>query len=115
MSRIDGYCSLMGQGREALLVSTLWGCLRSLRARSALDGVSWVQGGLVEGAVGRELAAATQSAPSSAPSLGRGSLRELDSASCLVDCAGLGRCELGSVPQHRVHNDPEAASQSDSR
>jgi hypothetical protein len=26
-------------------VSTLWGCLRSLRARSALEGVSWVQGG----------------------------------------------------------------------
>jgi hypothetical protein len=52
-------------------VSTLWGCLCSLRARSALDGVSWVQGGLVEGAVGRELAAATQSALSSAPSLGR--------------------------------------------
>ena len=33
------------------------GCLRSLRARSALDGVSWVQGGLVEIAVSRWLAA----------------------------------------------------------
>ena len=40
-------------------------------ARLALDGVSLVQGGSVEGAVGREFAAATQSAPSSAPSLGR--------------------------------------------
>jgi len=29
--------------------------------------------------------------------------------------AGLGRCELGSVSQHRVHDDREAASQSDSR
>ena len=38
-------------------VSTLSGCLRSLRARSALDGVSWVQGGLVEIAVGQWLAA----------------------------------------------------------
>jgi hypothetical protein len=33
------------------------GCLRSLRARSALDGVSWVQGGLVEIAVSRWWAA----------------------------------------------------------
>ncbi len=29
------------------------GCLRSLRARMALDGVSWVQGGSVEIAVGQ--------------------------------------------------------------
>jgi hypothetical protein len=29
------------------------GCLRSLRARSALDGVSWVQRGSVEIAVSR--------------------------------------------------------------
>jgi hypothetical protein len=40
-------------------------------ARLALDGVSWIQGGSVEGAVGQEFAAATQSAPSFAPSLGR--------------------------------------------
>ena len=33
------------------------GCLRSLRARLALDGVSWVQGGLVEIAVSHWLAA----------------------------------------------------------
>src|ERR1700733_14193689 len=42
-------------------------------ARLALDGVSLVQGGSVEGAVGREFAAATQSAPSSC-SLPRASL-----------------------------------------
>ena len=30
-----------------------FGCLRSLRAHLALDGVSWVQGGLVEIAVGQ--------------------------------------------------------------
>jgi hypothetical protein len=34
-----------------------FGCLRSLRARSALDGVSWVQGGSVEIAVSHWLAA----------------------------------------------------------
>jgi hypothetical protein len=82
MAAVCGYYSLMGQGGCSSWVSTPWGCLCSLRARLALDGVSWVQSGLVEGAVGQELAAATQSAPSSAPSLGRRSLRELDSASC---------------------------------
>src|ERR1043166_3116711 len=46
-----------------------FGCLRSLRAHLALDGVSWVQGGSVEIAVGRK-PRATESAPSSAPSLG---------------------------------------------
>ena len=40
-----GYCSLMGQGREALPDVDAFGCLCSLRARSALDGVSWVQSG----------------------------------------------------------------------
>jgi hypothetical protein len=30
-------------------------------------------------------------------------------------CDRLGRCELGSVSQHRVHDDPKAASRSDSR
>ena len=54
---IDRFCSLMGQGREALRGVDAFGCLRSLRARSALDGVSWVQGGSVEIAVSRWLAA----------------------------------------------------------
>src|SRR5271166_7111355 len=65
----DGLCSLMGQGREALPDVDAFGCLCSLRARSALDGVSWVQGGSVEIAVGQRLAPATESAPSSTPSL----------------------------------------------
>jgi len=56
-------------------------------ARSpALDGVSWVQGGEVENAVGRCWPLATKSTPSSAPSLGRRSLRELDAVSGLGDC-----------------------------
>jgi hypothetical protein len=58
------------------------GCLRSLRAHVALDGVSWVWSGSVEIAVGQG-PHATESAPSSAPSLGRRSARELGSTSCL--------------------------------
>ena len=42
-----------GSRRELLPDVDAFGCLRSLRARSALDGVSWVQGGLVEIAVGQ--------------------------------------------------------------
>ena len=34
-----------GSRAEALPGFDAFGCLRSLRARSALDGVSWVQGG----------------------------------------------------------------------
>jgi hypothetical protein len=33
----------VGQGQETLPDVDAFGCLRSLRARSALDGVSWVQ------------------------------------------------------------------------
>ena len=39
MAAWGGYRCLMGQGREALLGVDAFGCLRSLRARSALDGV----------------------------------------------------------------------------
>jgi hypothetical protein len=70
MTAICELCSLMGQGGSSSGVDA-FGCLRSLRARSALDGVSWVQRGSVEIAVGQRLAPATQSTPSSAPSLGR--------------------------------------------
>src|SRR5205814_6556741 len=50
-------CSLMGQGRR-LDVSDIdaCGCLRSLRAHVALDGVSWVRSGSVEIAVGQRTA-----------------------------------------------------------
>jgi hypothetical protein len=56
-SAFNKFRSLMGQGREALRGVDAFGCLRSLRARSALDGVSWVQRGLVEIAVGHRLTA----------------------------------------------------------
>ena len=55
-------------------------------ARSqALDGVSWVQGGLVEIAVGRCLAACNAIGAVVCSLPGRRSLWELDAVSCLVD------------------------------
>ncbi len=63
--------SLMGEWAAARSRAfDAFGCLRSLRAHAALDGVSWVQSGLVENAVGAR-PHATKSAPSSTPSLGR--------------------------------------------
>src|SRR5438874_243144 len=50
---------------------------------------------------------ATESAPSSAPSLGRRSARELGSTSCSASAARLRRFELGAVSQHGVHDDGE--------
>ena len=74
------------KGGRLFWVSTLWGCLRSLRARSALDGVSWVQGGSVEIAVGQSQAACNR-IRAVVCSLPRASLLlELDAASCLVAC-----------------------------
>src|ERR1700728_4945030 len=46
-----------GSRARLFFVVDAFGCLRSLRARSALDGVSWVQGGSVEIAVSHWLAA----------------------------------------------------------
>jgi hypothetical protein len=40
MAETEGFCSLMGQGRGSSLVSTPWDACVSLRARSALDGVT---------------------------------------------------------------------------
>jgi hypothetical protein len=50
---------LFSNGSRARLFFAVdaFGCLRSLRARSALDGVSWVQRGSVEIAVGHRLTA----------------------------------------------------------
>ena len=76
-----------GSMREALRGVDAVGCLRSLRARSALDGVSWVQRGLVEIAVGPRLTACYEIRAVVCSSLGRRSSWELDLASCLVACA----------------------------
>src|SRR5271168_4513344 len=49
MPGIGGLRSLMGQWAAARFRRfRRLGCLRSLRARSALDGVSWAQGGSVQ-------------------------------------------------------------------
>jgi hypothetical protein len=112
---IDELRSLMGQGREALRGVDAFGCLRSLRARSALVGVSRVQRGLVEIAVGHRLTACYEI---------RAVVCSLPRASLLLGAGfgllsrglrGLGEREVRSVSQHRAHNDREATSQSDSR
>jgi hypothetical protein len=101
-------------GVEALRVSTLCGWLRSLRARSALDGVSWVQRGSVEIAVGHRLTACYKI---------RAVICSLPRASLLAGAGfgllswglpGLGELELRPIPQHRMH-DCKAAGQSDPR
>jgi aminoglycoside phosphotransferase len=54
VARIDRFRSLMGQWAAARFERfRRLGCLRSLRAHLALDGVSWVQSGSVEIAVGQ--------------------------------------------------------------
>ena len=73
------------KGGRLFVVDAL-GCLCSLRARLALDGVSWVQGGSVEIAVGQSQAACNR-IRAVVCSLPRASLLlELDAASCLVAC-----------------------------
>jgi len=90
----------MGQGGGSSWILDALGCLCSLRARLALHGVSWVQGGEVENAVGLCWPRATESAPSSAPSLGRRSLRELDAVSGLSD--GYAYAASNSVPSRSM-------------
>ena len=83
-----------------------FGCLCSLRAHWALDGVSLVRSGLVEIAVGRRIDRMLQNRrrhplpPSSvAPA------RELGSASRLATGNSLCCFELGAVPEHGMHDD----------
>ena len=59
-----------GSRRKLLADVDAFGCLRSLRARSALDGVSWVQRGSLKSQSAIGWLRATESAPSFAPSLG---------------------------------------------
>src|SRR5688572_8083777 len=81
----------------------------------ALDGVSWVWGGLVADAVGRlDRPHATKSAPSPTPSLGQCSARDLVSVSCLLPL-NLSGSELCAVPEHGMHDDGEPARQRDPR
>ena len=93
-------------------MSTLFGSLRSLRAHLALDGVSWVQRGSVEIAVGHrstachKIHAVVCSLPWASLLLGAGSGR-------FARAAGLGRYELCLISQHRMHDNTEAARPSD--
>jgi hypothetical protein len=90
-----------------------WGCLRSLRARSALDGVSWDQGGSVESAVGQGRCNTIHAVVCSLPLALL--FWELDSASCLWVLSRLGRCELRPITQHGVHDRRDTPRQSDAR
>ena len=81
----------------------------------ALDGVSWVRGGLVANrsrpigsTVCYGIGAITHSLPR------HRSARELVSASCLLDDT-LSRVELGAVPEHGVHDDGEPPREGDTR
>src|SRR5215470_5339296 len=58
---------------------------------------------------------ATQSPPSSAPSRGRRSARELGSISYSAETARLCWLELGAVPQHGMHDNGETAGERDAR
>ena len=86
-SRNDRLCSLMSQRAQAqFLALTMLRVPVFSSCYIALYRLSWVHCDLAEISVG-QCAAASESAPSSAPSLGRRSARELVSASCLVDRA----------------------------
>jgi hypothetical protein len=91
-----------------------FGCLRSLRAHLALDGVSWVQGGLVEIAVGQVTACYRIDAVICALP-GRRSARELGWTSVSLMPLRLYRFELSTVSQHGMHDDREAPSERDPR
>jgi hypothetical protein len=78
----------------------------------ALDGVSWVQGGSVEIAVGQVTACYRIGAVIC--SLPRASLRS-GARSDLLSVARLRRLELGAVSQHGVHDDREATGERDPR
>src|SRR6266850_1102536 len=90
------------------------GC--SLRAHSALNGVSWVRSGSLEIAVGRKIGLMLQNRRHH-PLLPSGvaPTRELVSASCLVGADRLRRFELRAVPKHGVHDDSEPPGERDPR
>jgi hypothetical protein len=91
-----------------------FGCLRSLRAHLALDGVSWVQGGSVEIAVGPKTACYRIDAVICALP-GRRSARELGWTSVSLMPLRLCRFELSTVSQHGMHDDREAPGERDPR
>lgn len=95
-------------------VINAFGCLCSLRAHVALDGVSWVWSGLVENAVGRKIDRVLQNRRHHPlPPSGVAPARELVSASFLVTSNQLCCSELGAVPKHGMHDDGKSSSECD--
>jgi hypothetical protein len=91
-----------------------FGCLCSLRAHVALDGVSWVWSGLVENAVGRKIDRVLQNRRHHPrPPSGVAPARELVSASFLVTSNQLCCSELGAVPKHGMHDDGKSSGECD--
>src|SRR5215472_1479864 len=81
----------------------------------ALDGVSWVWGGLVANRSGPIGSTACYRIGTITHSLPRHrSARELLLASCLLDDS-LSCLELGAVPEHGVHDDGEPPRVGDTR
>src|SRR5215831_19432798 len=79
------------------------GCLRSLRAHVALDGVSWVQSGSVEIAVGQTDRMLQDRRHHLLPPSGVAPLGSSVRPPIWLSAARLGRLELGAVFEHRVH------------
>ena len=86
------------------------GCLRSLRARVALDGVSWAQSGLVEIAVGHIDRMPQNRRRHLLPPSGVAPL-----GSSMRPPIRLRRVELSAVPQHSMHDDGQASGERDPR
>ena len=91
------------------------GCLRSLRAYAALDGVSWVQGGSVEIAVGQLDRMLQNRRHHLLPPTGVAPLGSSVRPPVRLTAARLGGVELGAIPQHGVHDDGEAPRKRDPR
>jgi len=91
------------------------GCLRSLRAPVALDGVSWAQSGSVENAVGQTDRMLQNRRRHLLPPTGVAPLGSSVRPPVRLSATRLGGLELGAVLQHRVHDDGEASRQRDPR
>jgi hypothetical protein len=95
----------MGGGLIVSDVDAL-GCLRFLRARVALDGVSWVQRGSVEIAVGQKDRMLQNRRRHLLPPVAP--LGSSVRPPVWLNAVRLGRIELAAVSQNGVHDDGEA-------
>jgi len=110
---LDRFRSLMGQEGKLFLAIDAFG-MPVFSARSlALDGVSWVQGGEVENAVGWVSRVRQNRRRRLLPPLGVAPCGSSIRPPVFLISGPLDWCEFGFVSHHRVHYDPKAASQSD--